>query len=84
MPPVRNEKYNNKSNFQYNLPYKIDIQNTEKESKHQVVSTTENQMKLKNNITIFKDGNIKGNDFKNKEEAMKEFIKMLPYLRREI
>lgn len=74
----------NKSNFQYNLPYKIDIQNTEKEFKHQVVSTTENQMKLKNNITIFKDGNIKGNDFKNKEEAMKEFIKMLPYLRREI
>lgn len=61
-------KLNYKNNqFEYQLPYEIDIEKTDVESK---------------NIKIEKTGLVKGFGFKNYIEANEEFMRILPKIRR--
>ncbi|MDL2271025.1 7-cyano-7-deazaguanine synthase [Methanobrevibacter sp. OttesenSCG-928-I08] len=67
--------------FKYQLPYNINLSKTQKIFEN---SKLNNNYIKTGNIHIFDDGKIIGNGFKNKKEAKKEFLKILPNLRREI
>ncbi len=69
--PIQNNQkitLNYKNNkFTYKLPYNIDLNKTKIPNKK---------------ITIKKDGTIIGDNFKSYQEALNEFIKILPHIRR--
>lgn len=72
------------SEFTYKLPYNINIKDSEKEFASNVKKSTNNKITLKNNVTIYKNGYIKGKGFEDKKESEESFINILPYLRRTI
>ena len=74
--------YNNNT-FSYHLPFTINIENTKRQFRDEMISFTQNEIKLKN-IKIYENGLIKGNDFKTYENALDAFMELLPKLRREI
>lgn len=65
----------NEGAFQYKLPYNINIENTKKELKKDSINTK---------LEITKNGIVKGNNFNSYNQAINEFIKILPYIRRTI
>ena len=65
----------NEGAFQYKLPYNINLENTKKELENDSIHT---------NLEIRKNGIVKGNNFNSYKEAINEFIKILPYIRRTI
>ena len=74
----------NNFSFKHQLPYKINIEDT-----FNLINKFKKSLKNKNkiitrNITIFENGKIIGKDFKNEKDAKKEFINILPFLRRKI
>lgn len=77
-----NIDYNNGS-FKYELPYTINIENTSKIAEKKITKSDDNQIIIKN-ITINKNGVIKGKNFNNRKEALLEFLNILPYIRRNI
>lgn len=77
-----NIEYNNGS-FKYELPYTINIENTSKIAEKKITKSDDNQIIIKN-ITINKNGVIKGKNFNNRKEALLEFLNILPYIRRNI
>ncbi|WP_415953495.1 ATP-dependent sacrificial sulfur transferase LarE [Methanobrevibacter woesei] len=65
----------NEGAFQYKLPYNINIENTKKELEKDNINTK---------LEIKKNGIVKGNNFNSYNQAINEFIKLLPYIRRTI
>lgn len=61
--------------FQYKLPYNINLENTKKELEKDNINTK---------LEIKKNGIVKGNNFNSYNQAINEFIKILPYIRRTI
>ena len=74
--------YSNDS-FSYNLPYTINIENTKKQLKNEIIYESKNKIELEN-IIIFENGLIEGHDFKNYEDALDTFMEILSKLRRNI
>lgn len=73
----------NKGSFDYQLPFSINIDETKRQLNDNV--TSENSAVLKtDNITIFENGLIKGNDFESYEIALDKFMDILPKIRRNI
>lgn len=66
----------NEGSFSYQLPYTINLENTEKQ--------LDANSKSFEKITFDENGLIKGYDFKNYEEALNTFMNILPKLRRNI
>ena len=73
----------NDGSFSKQLPFTINLENTKKELKNEIISENRNQLSLKN-ITISENGLICGKNFKNKEKALDSFMEILPKLRRNI
>ncbi len=74
--------YDNNS-FSYNLPYTINLKNTKKILKDEIVSESKDKIKLKN-IIINENGLITGNNFITYDDALYAFMDTLPKLRRNI
>ncbi|MCC7553583.1 MAG: ATP-dependent sacrificial sulfur transferase LarE [Methanobacteriaceae archaeon] len=64
------------NDFNYQLPYNINLNATFNVLK-------ENNISL-NNLKLFENGEIKGENFKNENEAKEEFINILPVIRRNL
>lgn len=74
--------YNNGS-FKYKLPFTLNIENTKKQIKSKIINESEDKLELEN-ITVNQNGLITGNDFKNHEDALFNFMEILSKLRRNI
>lgn len=74
-----------KSNqFQYRLPFTIDIENTKKHLKKNIIhEKNQNRLKLEK-IIINRNGLIEGYDLKNYDDALFEFMNVLPKIRRNV
>ena len=68
--------------FAYQLPFTIDIENTKKQLKETI--TYANDRIIIENIEIYENGLIKGNDFESYSDALETFMELLPKLRRNI
>ena len=73
----------NEGNFEYQLPYTINIENTKKQLKDKVISSDSKKIAIKNQI-IYENGLIKGKNIKSKEECLNQFMELLPHIRRNI
>lgn len=72
----------NEDSFSYELPFTINIENTEKQLEN-IISYCEEKIELEK-ITIYENGLIKGNNFKTYKDALDAFMEILPKLRRNI
>lgn len=72
----------NEGSFSYNLPFTINMGNTKKNIE-EIKFSDENEIRLEN-ITIYKNGTVCGMDFKNYEDALDAFMKILPKIRRNV
>lgn len=72
-----------KGTFEYQLPYTINIENTKKQLKNEVISSDSKKIAIKNQ-TIYENGLIKGYDFQSKEECLNKFMELLPHIRRNV
>lgn len=68
--------------FSHQLPFTINLENTKKQIEN-IIFDDEEKIEL-DELTIFKNGLIKGHDFKNYEDALDAFMEILPKLRRDI
>ena len=68
--------------FSYDLPFTINIENTKKIMGNTEFSD-ENKIQLEN-ITIHENGVVCGTNFKNYENALNEFMEILPKIRRNV
>lgn len=70
------------SSFSHQLPFTISLENTKKQFKETVF---EDEEKIEvENIEVFENGLIKGQNFKSYENALDAFMEILPKLRRNI
>lgn len=69
--------------FSYELPFTLDLKNTKKEIKEDLLLNSNKKLELKQ-FEIFEDGLIKGHNFKTYDEALNKFMELLPKLRRNI
>lgn len=72
----------NEESFSHQLPFTIDLENTKRQIEN-IIFDDVDKIEL-SNMTIFKNGLIKGHDFKNYDEALDAFMEILPKLRRNI
>lgn len=72
-------KYQNNS-FSYQLPFEINLKNTAKQLK---ISDANGKIEL-DNIIIYENGIIEGNNFETYEHAMNKFMEILPKIRRNV
>ena len=73
--------YSNES-FSYQLPFTINLKETAKQIEN-IISYDEDKIEL-DSLTIFKNGLIEGDDFKNYNNALCAFMNILPKIRRNI
>ncbi len=71
-----------KGSFSYQLPFTINLENTKKQLS-KIINESDKQIKTEN-FEINENGLIKGNNFKNYENALDNFMELLPKLRRNI
>ena len=69
--------------FSYQLPFTINLENTGKLLKSEIISKSDDVIKTEK-ITIHENGLIRGNDFENYENALDAFMEILSKLRRNI
>lgn len=69
--------------FSYNLPFTINMENTKKQLKNEILNKTNKKIEIEN-IDIYDTGLIKGNNFKNYEDALNRFMYVLTKIRRNI
>lgn len=69
--------------FSYQLPFTINLENTGKLLKSEIISKSDDVIKTEK-ITIHENGLIRGNDFENYENALYAFMEILSKLRRNI
>jgi uncharacterized protein len=87
LSPIKDEdkfslEHDSKNNtFNYQLPYKINLKQTNDLFKNSKIN--KDHIKT-DNIQIYDSGKIIVNKFKDKKDAKKEFLKILPNLRRKI
>ncbi len=74
-----NIHYQNNS-FSFQLPFTINLKDTAEQLK---ISDTDNKIEL-DNIIIYENGFIEGNNFKTYNHAMDKFMEILPKIRRNI
>ena len=68
--------------FDYQLPFTINLENTKKQISKKILEYP-GKIEIEN-FTVHENGLIKGNDFKNKKEALNGFMELLPKLRRNV
>ena len=71
-----------KGSFSYQLPFTINLDNTEKQIEN-IISHDEEKIEL-DKITVSENGLIEGRDFDDYETALDAFMGLLPKLRRNI
>ena len=71
------------NSFSYKLPFTINFENTKKQLEKEIINETKDKIEIEN-ITIFKNGLIKGHDLSTYEIALNTFMEILPKLRRNI
>lgn len=71
------------NNFQYQLPFTINIENTKNQISQKIISENSEKIELEK-IVINKNGLIEGYNFKNYNQALFEFMDILPKIRRNI
>ena len=69
--------------FQYQLPFTIDIENTKKHLEKNIIHENQNMLKLEK-IIINENGLIEGYNLKNYDDALFEFMNVLPKIRRNV
>ena len=69
--------------FAFELPFEINLENTKNQINEKIISYTEEKLELEK-ISIYKNGLIKGHDFKTYESAFDAFMEILKKIRREI
>lgn len=74
--------YSNKT-FTYQLPFTINIENTQTQLKNEIIQNTKNSLETKH-ITIYENGLIKGHDLESYELALDTFMEILVKVRRNI
>lgn len=74
--------YNDES-FSYQLPFRVNMENTLNEIGSDAISKSDEKIELEN-IEIFEDGLIKGHDLESYETALNIFMETLTKIRREI
>jgi len=74
--------YKNES-FSYKLPYTLNMENTIKQLKNEIIYESENKIELEN-ITIYENGLIEGHGLKSYENALDTFMEVLSKIRRNI
>ena len=74
--------YHNGS-FRYNLPFTVNLDESEKFLKEEIISKTNDKIKLEK-ITVNADGLISGDNFKNYDDALYAFMDVLTKIRRNI
>lgn len=72
-----------KGSFSYQLPFTINLENTQNQLKDIDYNKSGEKIELEN-ITIYETGLIEGNNFENYESALDTFMKILQKLRRNI
>ena len=87
LSPIDDDEYiaidYNEGSFEYQLPFSINIENSKKILNDEIKFSNKNKIKIPN-ITIYENGLIKGNNFKNYDDALYAFMDTLPKLRRNI
>ncbi|MBQ9026381.1 MAG: TIGR00268 family protein, partial [Methanobrevibacter sp.] len=73
----------NDDSFSYQLPFTINIKNTQELLGDEVISKEDTQLEIEN-LIINENGLIKGYDLKDYESALDSFMNLLPKLRRNI
>ena len=71
-----------KDGFEYKLPFTINLENTRRQLEN-IISENDEKLEVEN-IIIYENGTIKGNNFSNKKEALNSFMEILPKLRRNV
>ena len=71
------------SSFSYQLPFTINLENTRKQITGKILKETKDKIQLEN-ITINQNGLIEGKNFKTYDDALYNFMDVLPKLRRNI
>ena len=69
--------------FSHKLPFTINLKNTKKQIKTHIINESIDNIETEN-MTIYENGLIEGYNFKNYEEAVDNFMDILPKLRRNI
>lgn len=69
--------------FSYQLPFTINMENTIVQLESEIISHTKDKINVED-IEIFENGLIRGNNFKTYEDALDAFMELLPKLRRNI
>ena len=69
--------------FKYQLPFTVNLENTKKHITKNIISENLEQIKMQK-ITINENGLIEGYDLKNYDEALTEFMNIMPKIRRNI
>ncbi len=69
--------------FKYQLPFTIDIENTKTYLQKNIIHENQNMLKLEK-IIINENGLIEGYDLKNYDDALFEFMNVLPKIRRNV
>lgn len=69
--------------FSYQLPFTINMENTIVQLESEIISHTKDKINIED-IEIFENGLIRGNNFKTYEDALDAFMELLPKLRRNI
>lgn len=72
----------NDNSFSYQLPFTINLENTKKQL-NGVINESKDKIELEN-LVIFENGLIKGENLESHEIALNEFMEILPRLRRNI
>lgn len=75
--------YYNNGSFSYQLPFSINMKDTHKQLENEVVSKSDNQIKVKNFI-INENGLIEGYGLKDYEAALDSYMNLLKKIRRNI
>ncbi|MCR5026793.1 MAG: ATP-dependent sacrificial sulfur transferase LarE [Methanobrevibacter sp.] len=73
----------NDNSFTYQLPFTINLENTKEQLKNESIDESKDKIELEN-LVIFENGLIKGENLESYEIALNEFMEILPRLRRNI
>ena len=69
--------------FSYQLPFTINLENTKKQLPCKIIYENEEKIKIEN-MTIYENGFIKGNNFESYDDALFNFMEILSKIRRNI
>ena len=69
--------------YSYQLPFTINLEKTKNQIKTEIINESNEKIEINKNI-IYKNGLIEGYDYNNYQDALNNFMELLPNLRRNI